>query len=378
MSKTILQIIPSLNSGGAEQACVDIAVALQARGDKAIVVSAGGKKVQILEAHGITHLLLPSAGAKNPFYIYQNARFLCRIIRAYNVGCVHARSRAPAWAAFFACQKMHVPFITTFHAAYKFQSVLKKFYNSVMARGDRVIAISQYIARHVVEHYGVLPDRLRVVLRGIDCEAFNPAAVSEERKSALAQIWNVPHGRKIILLPSRPSPIKGHSILLKAFADLPMVQKQKAHIVFLGREAAKPTYVQELENLVRHEGLGEHITFAPECSDMPAAMCLADIVVMPSVVPEGFGRVPVEAMAMGKCVLASTLGAASETIIPAKTGWLISPQDIPGWTSALTHALSLTPEANSVLSFAASERVRALFDVRQMVAKTLDVYDEVL
>ena len=373
MTLTILQIIPNLGAGGAEQACVDVAAALAARGGRALVMSAGGRRVAEVERVGGEHFLWP-VSSKNPFVMLRNARRLARFIHAERVDIVHARSRAPAWSAWLACRMTGCRFVTTFHAAYKFSGAVKKFYNRVMTRADRIIAISDYIAAHVQDSYGVDPQKIRVVPRGIALEKFTPEAVTEARRTALRQAWKIQDNVPLILLPARLSPIKGQSVLIEAMALLPRACAVQAVIV--GDDQGRKAYRQILESLIAARGLEKRVFLVQHCADMPAALSLAAMVAVPSKVPEGFGRVPVEAMAMGKPVLASDLGATRETVVEGETGWLLSPEKPEDWAQAIQKVLALSPPQRASLARTAQERARTLFDTRRMVAATLAVYDE--
>src|SRR4051812_3384170 len=97
-TKTCLQIVPSLVTGGVERGTVDVAQALVKAGWRALVASAGGAMVRELERAGAEHIVLP-LDTKNPRAIKRNAVTLAELIRTQNVSLVHARSRAPAWSA---------------------------------------------------------------------------------------------------------------------------------------------------------------------------------------------------------------------------------------------------------------------------------------
>src|SRR5438132_1785765 len=169
----VLQIVPRLGSGGAERGTVDIAGALVAAGWASYVASAGGPLERDVMRAGSTHLTLPLA-SKNPIRLRRNAAALARLIRRLGIDIVHARSRAPAWSAWTAATATGRRFVTTFHNAYGARTALKRRYNSVMARGDRVIAISDFVAHHAASVYGVGGDRLRTIPRGADLEVFDP------------------------------------------------------------------------------------------------------------------------------------------------------------------------------------------------------------
>ncbi len=373
---TILQIIPSLGAGGAEQACVDVASGLVAAGHHAIVVSNGGPRVaEILQAGG-EHVQI-SAHSKNPAIMLQNALWLAKFIRAQKVSVVHARSRAPAWSAWLACKMTGCPFVTTNHAAYKFSNGIKKFYNSVMVRADRIIAISDFIDKHIQENYGIAADHIRTVPRGIDLYKFALDQVTDERRNALRQAWNVKEGAALILVPSRLSPIKGQTVLVEAMALLSQ-NLSNVIAVILGHDQGRVGYRQQLTDLIKARDLQDRVKLVEHCDDMPAAYSLASLVVAPSLVPEGFGRVPVEAMVMGVPIIATELGGFTETISPGATGWLVPPNDPQALALSIVKVFGQTEEERNLIIKTAMQHARALYDKNKMVADTLLVYDELV
>lgn len=373
---TILQVIPRLGAGGAEQTVPDVAGALLARGDRPLVVSQGGALVATLDQMGVWHKVAPVA-SKNPATLLGNAFSLASLARREGVDLFHVRSRAPAWSVLWAARMTGIPVVSTFHAAYRFNGRFKKFYNSVMARADRVIAISDFIGRHVADSYGVGPDRLRVIPRGIDLERFDPQKIDPAQRAALREKWSVPKGSQVLLLLGRLSPIKGHELFLNALALMPSDAPPWCAVI-LGDDQGRAAYRGLLESLVRGKGLESRVRFVPHGGDMPLAYAASDMAVVPSLVPEGFGRVPVEAMAMGLPVLASALGATQETVAEGQTGWLLPPVDPAAWAAAMGRALTLAAAEKEAMRQAARRRVETLFDKKIMLAKTLAVYDELL
>lgn len=371
---TVLQIIPNLGAGGAEQACVDVAIGLKTAGHRPLVVSAGGPRVaEILKAGGL-HYVWP-VNSKNPIMLLINTLWLIKFIQGQKVDVVHARSRAPAWSAFWASRITQRAFVTTNHAAYKFSNPLKKFYNSVMAKGDRIIAISDFIARHVETSYGVSRSIIRTIPRGIDLSRFSSEDVNEARRDALRHDWGIGLQQKLILLPSRLSPIKGQAVLIEAMALLPP-NLSFVQAVVVGDDQGRIGYRRELQNLITARGLGDRVKLVKHCTDMPAAYGLASLVVASSLVPEGFGRVPVEAMVMGVPVVATRLGGFIETIKPGETGWLVEPNDPQALALAITEAFMQTADQKATMVQNARQYARMHYDKWKMVADTLAVYDE--
>lgn len=384
MPITVLQIIPGLGGGGGEQACAEIVAGLRSRGDRAIVVSSGGVRVKDVLVAGGEHIERDVA-TKNPVKIMNNAVWLRDLIRKEKVDIVHARSRAPAWSAWIACRAAPCRFVTTFHAAYKFSGEIKRIYNSVMARGDRVIAISEFVAGYIRDGYKVEEGKLRVVYRGIDIQAFSPQAVDEERRDKLREEWEITDGDRIVLMPGRISRIKGHGLFIHAFSALCKIvdassEKNEKNIiaVIVGDVQGRKEYKKEIEKLIDKEGISSKVRMVPHCRDMPAAYSLADVVVVPSQVPEGFGRVPVEAMAMGVPVIASNLGATSETVKDGTAGWLLPPDNPEQWSETMLKALRLSPGTRKHMSQAAIQRANVMFSRNAMISATLAVYDDIM
>jgi glycosyltransferase involved in cell wall biosynthesis len=372
--RAILQVLPSLVTGGVERGTIDIAVALAEHGWKAIVASEGGPMVREIERAGGLHVTMPLA-SKNPFVIRRNIARLVEVIEKNNVALVHARSRAPAWSAYYAAKRTGRPFVTTFHGTYNIGNKVKRWYNSVMTRGTRVIAISDFIGRHLVEEYGTDPGRIRVIPRGIDTFSFDPAKVSQERMIALARDWRLPDGMSIVMLPGRLTRWKGQTLLVEAIAKL---GRKDVCCLLVGSDQGRSNYRQELENLVRARGLEGQVRAVDHCRDMPAAFMLADVVVSASTDPEAFGRVVAEAQAMGRPVVAPDHGGAREIVVPGETGFLFKPGDVDALAAAIGNVLALDGGQREALTAKAMSHIRAHFTRAQMCDATLAVYAELL
>jgi glycosyltransferase involved in cell wall biosynthesis len=370
----VLQVLPSLTTGGVERGTVDIAAALTGAGLRAIVVSAGGPMEHDIERVGGEHITLP-VDSKNPLVIRKNIAALAKVIRSRRIGLVHARSRAPAWSARSAAQRCGVPFMTTFHGTYNFNNPAKKAYNAIMAKGERVIAISEFIGRHIVENYDTPEGRVRVIPRGIDIDTFNPDAVSPERMIQLSQSWRLPDDAPVIMLPGRLTRWKGQSVLIEAARRL---GRADVRVLLVGDDQGRTGYRDELEAQIARIGTEGIIHLTGPCRDMSAAYMLANVVVSTSTDPEAFGRVAAEAHAMGRPVIASDHGGARETVISGETGWLVPPGDADALAQALRTALTMTSEDRDTVAQRAIAHVRKNFTKQKMCAATLDVYAELL
>ncbi|KIL98233.1 Glycosyltransferase [Paramagnetospirillum magnetotacticum MS-1] len=371
----VLQVLPALVTGGVERGTVDMAVALAEAGWKALVVSEGGPMVRELTRAGAEHITLPLA-SKNPLTIRANALKLADIITAHGVDIVHARSRAPAWSAWIAAQATGAHYLTTFHGTYNLGWFgLKQKYNAVMTRGEKVIAISDFIAEHARRIYGLDADRVRVVHRGIDMTRFDPTRVSPERIIQLAQKWRLPDGYQVIMLPGRLTRWKGQAVLIEALA---LLGRHDVRCLLVGSDQGRTGYREELVELIKRRDLTDVVHLVDECNDMPAAYMLTDVVVSASTDPEAFGRIAVEGQAMGRPVIATAHGATDETVLPGRTGWLTAPGDPAALAQALDRFLALSPEERDLMAHDAMDFVRSRFSKESMCASTLGVYREVL
>lgn len=371
---TVMQILPALNSGGVERSCIDVAEAVMKAGGKAIVVSSGGRWVSELTRFNATHITLP-VHSKNPLRIWLNSKRLAKLIRDHEVDIVHARSRAPAWSIWMAAQKTGVPFMTTFHAAYKFSSKLKKRYNSVMSRGQLIIAISHYIAQHIWDNYAVETNRIRIIHRGTRLDQFNPITIHPERMIKLARAWDLPEDKPMILMPSRLTRIKGHHVLIEALSKLP---HRNWFCIIAGAEPDNMPYQNELMDLIRSHGLEQQIRLVGHLSDVAAAMRLSHMVVAPSIVPEGLGRMPIEAQAVGVPVVISKIGGTPETVLDGETGFLVAPDDAEDMARGMQAVFDMTQEQRDRMAEHAIAFVHANFGKEDMQIRTLDVYREIL
>ena len=370
----VLQILPRLVTGGAERGAVDIAVTLAEAGGTSLVASEGGPMEYELKRAGIAHVKLPLA-SKNPVVMYRNVARLVRLIEAHDVDIVHARSRAPAWSAVAAARRTGRHFVTTFHGAYEVGNALKRRYNAIMVKGERVIANSEFIARHIREAYKVDPARVRVIRRGVDLARFDPERASAERVIQLANKWRLPDGVPVVMLPGRLTRWKGHRGLIEALTHLRDVELL---CVIVGTDERRGAYRAELERLIARHGLGGRVFLPGHCDDMPAAYMLADVVVSASTQPEAFGRVVSEAQAMGCPVVASDHGGAREQVLGNRTAFLFPPGDVAALADMIRKALALDSGARERLAAEARAHVKANFDKTQMCAATLALYREIL
>ncbi len=371
---TIVQILPELDEGGVEGETFDLAVYLAALGHRSIVISGGGRLVAQLEQAGCVHITWPYIGEKSVRCLPYIPKLRSLLI-AQQVDVLHLRSRLPAWVAYLAWKLLpdsrRPALITTFHG---FHSI--NFYSAIMTKGERVVAVSETIKKHILENYQVDAQKISLIHGGFDSKAFSPDAVSVDRVRQLQKKWLTGHeGRPVIILPGRFTQLKGQDVLIESLA---LIKNREFVCLLIGDTEEHPAFTQKLRDQIQSYGLEEKILLAGHCSDMPAALLLADIVISASSTkPEAFGKVAIEAMAMGKPIIATAHGGSLETVVPGKTGWLVPPLDAKAMSVAITEALSdqLTAEKIGQQGMA---WVGEHFTAQIMCEKTLALYNEAL
>jgi glycosyltransferase involved in cell wall biosynthesis len=375
----LLQVVPELETGGAEQTTLDIARAVVASGGKALVATRGGRMAARLEADG-GHLALMPVQSKNPLVMLGNAARLIDIIRREKISLVHARSRAPAFSALWAAHATGVPFVATYHGIYNAKTHLKRWYNAVMTRGALIIANSDYTRDHVMAEHGVDPGRIISIPRGVDLARFDPGKVTPARIQALRDLWDLgpADGRTIFVLGGRLTRLKGHLSIIQAAALLKAAGRQDFLILFVGDDQGRTDYRHDVEAAIASAGLGDQVRAVGHCDDMPAAYRLADFALLPSTQPESFGRAAVEPQAMERGVLVSDHGGARETVVEGETGWRLAVGDAEAWARGLQTALETTPDRRLAMGQAGAARAKKLYSVEAMCAATMAVYARIL
>lgn len=365
----ILQVVPELSAGGVERTVLEIAQALAVKGHTPHVASLGGRlEVELEAVGGMLHRL--DMKSKNPLVWRANTKRLIQIIKTHKIDLVHARSRAPARSAANAARACGLPFVTTYHGIYNAKSGLKRRYNDVMARGDIVIANSQFTADHIMAEHGTARDKIVVVPRGVDMTRFDPVNVSADAVADIRAAWGIRAGRPCILLPGRLTGWKGQTVAIKALAELADLS---AILVLLGDAQGREHYVAELWALAESLGVKERVRIPGHSADMPTAFMAANIVLSTSTDPEAFGRVAAEAQAMGRWVIASDHGGSRETVIEGQTGHRVPVGDSAALALAIDKALSSPPDTT-----ASRAHIEVNFSDTLLKAAVLKVYSRLL
>lgn len=372
----IVQIVPQMNRGGVERGTVEIAEAISARGWKAVVICNGGRMENQLRRAGAEVYTLP-VDTKNPMKWPAVRRRLKAALLSVGADIVHVRSRAPAWIALPLTRAMGIHSISTIHSKFVPQNFVKRIYNQKMLSADGIIAISDYVKSVITSHYSeaVSEKAIQVIHRGVDLDVFDPAKVSQHRIVRLSETLNLPDDGPVVMLPARATEWKGHAPLIEAVARL---EAKDVTLLLLGAGDGHSRFIERLRALAIKTGLDGRLRIASGTDDMPAALMLADVVAMPSTIPEPFGRVALEAQAMGRPVVAFKHGGAIESIQEGETGWLAEPNNVEDLARCLQLALKLGPRQRTIWAKRARAHVESAFSTQQMCEKTLEIYADFL
>tara|TARA_B100001564_G_scaffold164301_1_gene138129 strand:- start:124 stop:1281 length:1158 start_codon:yes stop_codon:yes gene_type:complete len=377
----VLQVIPKLGYGGAETGCYDIAHYLAEQDCDSFIATSGGQLLKFIKKDKVKIFRLP-VHSKNLIVMIFNAIILSILILINNINIVHARSRAPAWSCYFACLMTRRNFVTTFHGTYNFKNNLKKFYNSVMLRSKLTIAGSNFIFNHISENYSEYLNRkkkLRVIFRGINIDYYNQKNLSILKQEKLKKEWDLLQDKFTILMPGRLTHWKGHEKFIEALNILiEDYNNSNFQAVILGSDQGRKVYKKKIIDLVQRYRLSRKIKFINHCSEMPLAYSLADVVVSASIEPEAFGRVSVEAQAMGKPIIASNLGGSKETILKGKSGFLYQYDDPRQLAKVFNDVIELDQDKLNSIGNEGRKNIAKKFDVETMCDSTLREYKKLL
>ena len=365
----VMQVLPHLNSGGLVSGAVEVAKELVNSNFKSLVVSSGGyKENEILRNKSISEKL--PVHSKNIFTIFSNKKKLIDLAIKYNIHLIHARSRAPAWSAYFAAKELNLPFVTTFHGTYGTENFLKKKYNSIMLKGNAIIAISKFIKQHIQGEYGVTKN-IYVIPRGVNTNIFSPKKVSSARMINAAKKIGIEGNDQIILLPGRMTNWKGHKLAVKAISRLKV---KNFKLVFIGDLQGRVKYKNELINLATTFNVANKVIFINHTRDLPSYLMLSDLVLSCSTKPEAFGRTVLEAQAMGKPVIAFNHGGSVELINDNENGTLCEIADINDLAINIEKVLQWSIYKRKVLSKKSISNVNKKYLTKFMCKKTLNLY----
>ena len=368
---TIAQVLPALNTGGVERGVVEISKALVENNFISIVISSGGHMVSQITRNGGIHYELDVA-TKNPLKWPKVRNELKRILERENVDLIHFCSRAPAWIGVPLGAILDIPIITSVHMRFRKSNLFKKYYNSILTKGNYIIAISKHIEESINTYFPKVSGKIKVIHRGVDLDLFDPNKINPARIIAQSKHLNLKDNVPVIIMAARPAMWKGYQILIKALSKV----KHDFQCVFIGAGDGGKKFQKLLINKIIHSKLETKIRLINSTRDIQAAMILGDLIIMPSLTPEPFGRIVLEAQALGKIPIAFDHGGAAETIIDGKTGFLAEPLKVDSLSEKISFALSLKPQKREKIGEFAKKLVSKNFNHNRMCNLTLSLYKQ--
>ena len=375
----IIQVLPSLDGGGVERGTLETAEAITKEGWKSIVISSGGKLESRLTLKGSIHKNF-SVKSKNlinwPYVKYQLKNFF--LIEKPDI--IHVRSRVPAWTAGVVARQLNIPLISTVHGRFTANNFIKKYYNSALLKSDKIIAISNYVKNKILELDSSVEEKINVIHRGVDLNTFNPDLISESRMIDLANTLQLPDDSLIIMLAARPTKWKGHEILMNAFSKILKKSMFKDKNIFCLMPGADDggKFYSKIKSLSYRLGVEKNTVLIPYLNDLPAAYMMSDVVVVPSISPEPFGRTAIEAQAMGRPVIAFNHGGTSESIIHEQTGYLARPGDIDDLVKYIEKNLLQDTKNRIKIAKKAREHMVKNFSRDKMTSNTIQIYKKLI
>ena len=370
---TIAQILPALNTGGVERGVVEISKALIENNFRSIVISSGGYMVpQIIRNGGIHYEL--DVHTKNPLKWSKIRSELKSVLEGENVDLIHFCSRAPAWIGVPLGVILDIPIITSVHMRFRKSNLFKKYYNSILTKGNTIIAISKHIEESIKNSFPNVTGKIKVIHRGVDLDLFNPSKINPARIISQSKHLNLKDNVPVIIMAARPAMWKGYQVLIKALSKV----KHNFQCVFIGASDGNQKFQNILIKKIIQSKLETKIKLISSTRDIQAAMILGDLIIMPSLTPEPFGRIVLEAQALGKIPIAFDHGGASETIIDGKTGFLAEPFNVESLSEKISFALSLKPQKREKIGEFAKKIVSKNYSHHRMCNLTISLYKQTI
>jgi len=382
-SLTILVIVPTLQSGAAEMGALELVRNLTLAGHKVIVMSSGGRlERDVLAAGG--EFLRADVASKNPLVMTRNATMIARLVRQRGCDVIHAHGRAPAWSAYVASKLTRVPFVTSWYKGFREQNAFKRIYNSVMARGDRIIAASDQIADLVSERYGVPWEKIAVIPASVDLQRFDPALVSADRVDSVRRSLGVRTEDKVILVAGRILRRKGHHIVVRAAHRLKEMGCKDFVCVLVGEDHERSRYAGELWDQVLATDTADVVRLIGPVDDMPAAYLASMAVVSAATQEEGLQHAILEAQAMERPVVVSDLGAGPDIVLAPPsvpedrmTGLRFTAGDDEALAATLIRLFSMPESWRRAIGQRGREWVAGHFNAPAVTEMTLKLYGDI-
>jgi glycosyltransferase involved in cell wall biosynthesis len=381
---TILQIVPVLREEPHAYAAVDTARTLLQAGARAMVAGDGGPLVGELRAFGGEWIPMASETA-NPLTLRRNTRTIAEMVATERVDIVHALTPSAAWSALMARGRLPFRLVTSFGDRLDAPNWLMRKYASALAKGDRIIAPSSFIAHAMIERYRIPPHRIVVIPRRVDTAAFSPAAVHPDRVAHMRRAWGVLPNFRIVLVPGRLAPWNGQIGVVDAARLLVGNGRRNVVFVFVGDDRSEPDYRRAILARARQHNIDTLVRVVGPAGDMPTALAAADVVVIPALKPPLTGHAAAQAQAMGRPVVVNAVGVLPENVLvpprmaePLRTGWVVRPGHAGELARGISSALALDPKSYEAMGARARQFAQFMFSPDNVAAGVRGLYTSLL
>ena len=368
----LMQVLPSLQSGGVEQGTIDVANHLAYKQISSSITSNKGQMISLLNKKYIQHNIL-NVDSKNIFKLPLIASKLDKLIAKQKINILHIRSRGPAWLLPFLDTKK-IKTVSTFHNVYGNQNLFKNIYNKQLSKVDGIVAISNYVKNEIVKNYKINPNKIRVINRGIDEDFYNRKNIKDINLSSFLKVYNINTNKKIILYPGRITGWKGQI----EFLDVVEFFKNEEVIFYFIGDKKNQSYTNKFLNLIKTRQLNNNCRVLGHFNkdDLRLMYSCADIVISAPLKPEGFGRIISESLSMEKIILAYNFGGAQDQLNLLDDLYKIKPYDLKEMSKKINIILNFKKDIFNDLRINSRKYVIDNFSVYNMQKSYLNFYLE--
>ena len=363
----VLLLTTHLNVGGVSIYTLNLAKYIKKAGMDVCVVSSGGELVSELENEGIKHFQIDiKTKFAFGYKIIKNIGPLQKFIRENNIDIVHAQTRVTQVLASIIKKCSNIKYVSTCHGFFKHTNFGRKIYP---AWGDKVIAISESVKRHLVSDFGVDSRKVIKVFNGIELNKYDGLLKNKDKTVLLKLGLN----EKDIIIGSigRLSSVKGYKYLIEAFRDIASTV-DNARLLLVGDGPEK----ERLKQQINDTGMKNKIIINQGSQKLAKFFSVIDIFCLPSI-NEGFGLALVEAMASGRACIASNVGGLSELICNEEDGILFDPKSSESIKEAIMILIN-DKEKRDMFAQKGQVKVRQQISIEKSVAETIEVYKEMI
>ncbi len=369
----LLQIVPSLNSGGVEQGTLDLANYIAHLNSKNIIISNGGRMLSYLNKKNVTHCTLP-VHSKNFLYMPFVAKKINKIIKEHDIDILHIRSRGPAWLLPYI-DKKNLKTISTFHNVYGHQNIFKKVYNKALSKTDFIVAISKYVSDEIIKNYQINPEKVRVINRGVDTNFYNGKVEDKKKLMFFLNKNHISLENKIVLYPGRLTEWKGQIDFLKIIEKL----RDQPYVFYFVGDDKNLNYTNKLITAIKKKNLGSKCKILGHLNkeDLKMMYYCSNLIVSMPLKPEGFGRIISESLAMKKMVIAYNIGGVKNQLENLDNIYKVNFND----NSQVLEKIKLILESPSQnfenINIASREHIIKNFSDKKMLDSYVNLYQEI-